>query len=242
MRRIPAFPSIPHPCTVFAVLIGMTAVLPLVLSQIGGIPLKSVASPTGIRQSLNDVLSVFVSFYPLGAVLVVMLGVSVAEKSGIVRDFIETSVRIAPPRLLTPLLLLTCMLSHLAADIGYLLILPLAPRLYLGSGRSPLLGLITAYAGVSGCYGASFALTGIDPILAGIAQESIQVADPGLVVSPAVTWLFSCSSSLILTAVLWILVDCYLEPRFTVLKKGGGNGLKSANNLPFTGIRFCWLC
>ncbi|MDX1625901.1 MAG: AbgT family transporter [Wenzhouxiangellaceae bacterium] len=170
-------------------------------------------SGTELARFLSQMVSVFTSFAPLGIVLVAMLGVGVAEHTGFINAGLRRMLGMTSPKLLTPMLILVAIVSHTAADAGYVVVIPLGAVIFYAAGRHPLAGIAAAFAGVSGGFSANFIPSAIDPMLAGITEEAGRVLEPALQVNPLVNWYFMGASSLLVIAVGWWLTDRVIEPR-----------------------------
>ena len=79
-----------------------------------------------------------------------MLGVGVADSSGFITTGLKKMLNFTPAKLLTPMLILVAIVSHTAADAGYVLVIPLGGIIFHAAGRHPLAGIAAAFAGVSG--------------------------------------------------------------------------------------------
>jgi aminobenzoyl-glutamate transport protein len=158
-------------------------------------------------------VNVFVTFPPLGVVLVAMLGVGVAESVGFLNASLKWMLNLTPRALLTPMLILVACLSHTATDAGYVLVIPLGGVIFYTAGRHPLAGIAAAFAGVSGGFSANFIPSGIDPLLAGFTQSAAQVIDPARLVNPLSNWFFMSASTALIVAIGWLLTDRVIEPR-----------------------------
>jgi aminobenzoyl-glutamate transport protein len=156
----------------------------------------------------------FITFPPLGIVLVAMLGIGLAERSGLLPALIERALRVTPQRLLTPAVVFIGIMSSMALDAGYVVLPPLAAALYHAAGRPPLAGLAAAFAGVSAGFSANLFITGLDPLLAGFTQTGAQILDPGYRVAVTANWWLMIASAFVLTAVGWWVTARYIEPRF----------------------------
>ncbi len=180
-----------------------------------GQPIKVVDLLTGkaLASFLAGMVKTFTDFHPLGVVLVALLGVGVAEHTGFINACLKGLLQITPRRLLTPMLMLVGLLSHTAADAGYVLVIPMGGVLFYAAGRHPLLGIAVAFASVSGGFSANPMVCALDPLLAGISQAGANVLDPSYVVSPLANYYFTASSSLVIVLVGWFLTDKVLEPR-----------------------------
>ena len=158
-------------------------------------------------------VTVFVTFPPLGIVLVALLGVGVAEHVGFLTAMLKGLLNITPQRLLTPMLILVGCLSHTTADAGYVLVVPLKGAQIYAAGRHPLAGIAAAFAGVSGGFSANLLPAPIDPLLQGFTQTAAQIIAPGRIVNPLSNFYFTASSTLLIVAVGWFITERIVEPR-----------------------------
>jgi aminobenzoyl-glutamate transport protein len=197
--------ALPHPGTLFAlmalavvVLSGITAQFDMAVVHPGtGEEIRPVNLMTveGLHRMLMNMVTNFTGFAPLGTVLVAMLGIGIAEGSGLIGAALRLLVISAPARLLTFVLVFAGVLSNTASEIGYVLLVPLAASIFLAAGRHPLAGLAAAFAGVSGGYSANLLLGTIDPLLAGLSEEAARIIDPEYVVNPAANYYFMAAST-----------------------------------------------
>ncbi len=207
--------ALPHPATLFAllafavvVLSGIAARLDLSVVHPGtGATVEPVSllSLAGMHRILTSLVTNFTSFAPLGTVLVAMLGIGVAEASGLIAACLKLLVLSAPKRLLTFVIVLAGVLSNTASELGYVLLVPLAAVIFLAVGRHPLAGLAAAFAGVSGGYSANLLLGTVDPLLAGLSEEAARIIDPAYLVNPACNYYFMAASTLLIAvAGTWV--------------------------------------
>ncbi len=162
---------------------------------------------------LSNMVQTFTRFHPLGVVLVALLGVGVAEHSGFINACLKSMLRLTPKGLLTPMVILVAIVSHTAADAGYVLVIPLGGVIFYAAGRHPLAGIGAAFAGVSGGFSANFIPSGIDPLLSGLTQTGVDILDPERAVNPLCNWLFTSISCVLIVAAGWFLTDKVIEPR-----------------------------
>jgi aminobenzoyl-glutamate transport protein len=182
-----------------------------------GLPLQIVDLLTAksIATFLATMVKTFTDFHPLGVVLVAMLGVGVAERTGFITAGLKALLNLTPKRLLTPMLIFVGLLSHTASDAGYVLVIPLGGVLFQAAGRHPLVGVAVAFASVSGGFGANPLVSALDPLLAGITQVSARMLDPQIVVNPLSNYYFTATSSLVIIVTGWVLTDKFIEPRIS---------------------------
>jgi aminobenzoyl-glutamate transport protein len=177
------------------------------------IRIESQVSGPALAKFLAEMVGIFTGFHPLGVVLVAMLGVGVAEHTGFITAGLKALVAHTARRLLTPVLLLVAVVSHTAADAGYVLVIPLGGLVFHAAGRHPVAGIVAAFAGVSGGYSANFIPSSVDPLLQGLSQAAAQIIAPGYQVNPLCNWWFTSVSSLLVIGVGWFLTDRVIEPR-----------------------------
>ena len=178
-------------------------------------------SGTSLTAFLSNMVTTFTGFAPLGVVLVALLGVGVAEHTGFINAGLKGLISFTPKSLLSPMLLLVAIVSHTAADAGYVLVIPLGGVIFYAAGRHPLAGIACAFAGVSGGFSANFIPSGIDPLLQGFTQSAAQILDAERVVNPLCNWLFTSMSSVLVIVVGWIITDKVIEPRLQGTKIDG---------------------
>ena len=183
--------------------------------------IQDLLTGPALASFLSNMVTTFTSFHPLGVVLVALLGVGVAEEAGFIDASIKKMLGFTPARLLTPMLILVALLSHTAADAGYVLVIPLGGVLFYAAGRHPLAGIAAAFAGVSGGFGANLVPSGIDPLLQGITQAAAGVLDPTVQVNPLCNWLFTASSSVVIVGLGWFLTERVVEPRLAGMAVDG---------------------
>jgi aminobenzoyl-glutamate transport protein len=214
---------LPDPALLFVLLLLVVWALSALLAPVAfqeidprsGQPLRVDSQLTGaaLTRFLVDLVPTFTGFKPLGVVLVAMLGVGVAERTGLIAAGLKLFVAATPPRLLTPAVLVMAIVSHSAADAGFVLVIPVAGLLYHAAGRHPLAGVAAGFAGVSGGFSANFIPSTLDPLLAGLTQAGAQLVDPQRVVNPLCNWFFTSASCLLIVGLGWLITDRVVEPR-----------------------------
>jgi aminobenzoyl-glutamate transport protein len=183
----------------------------------GRTPVRAVSllDRDGAKWVLDHLVENFTGFHPLGVVLVAMLGIGVAEKTGLIGALLKALMKITPERLLNPAMVLTGVLSSLAADAGYVVLPPVAAALYKAAGRSPLAGIAAVFAGVAAGFSANLVITSLDPLLGGLSTVGAQMLDPTYEVLPTANWYFMIVSTFVLTGVGWGVTTWFVEPRYT---------------------------
>lgn len=225
--------KLPDPAALFLILLAVIWILSALLSNVqfaeidprSGKPIQINNQLTGaaLATFLSTMVGTFTAFPPLGVVLVALLGVGVAEHTGFINASLKALLNFTPRLLLTPMLILVALLSHTAADAGYVLVIPLGGVIFYAAGRHPLAGIAAAFAGVSGGFSANFVPSSIDPLLAGLTQSAAQVINPARAVNPLSNWYFTAASCLLIMGVGWFLTDRIVEPRLKRDVKVDGN-------------------
>ncbi|MHC1703555.1 MAG: AbgT family transporter [Tenuifilaceae bacterium] len=222
--------KLPHPATLFFVL----ALLVMIASWLAYvfdysaihpvnksiIKANNLISADGIRWIFTNLEKNFVEFPPLGLVLVVMIGIGVAEGSGLFTVLVRQLVLGAPKKLITAAIITAGIFSHLASEVGYVILIPLGAMIFHALGRHPMAGFAAAFCGVSAGFGSNFLIGSVDPILAGLSTSAAQILDPTMVINPLVNYFFMATSAfMIVIAGTWI-TEKIVEPRLGVYSGG----------------------
>ncbi|MCW8346109.1 MULTISPECIES: AbgT family transporter [Vibrio] len=219
--------KIPDPAILFFWALVIVWVASAVLSNVsfdlinprtgGALEVNNLLTGEALASFLANMVTTFTGFAPLGIVLVAMLGVGVADSSGFIQTGLKKMLNFTPAKLLTPMLILVAIVSHTAADAGYVLVIPLGGIIFHAAGRHPLAGIAAAFAGVSGGFSANFIPSGIDPLLAGFTQTAAQVLDQDYVINPLSNIFFTGLSSVLVIAIGWWVTEKVIEPRLANL-------------------------
>ena len=215
--------KLPHPFNLFlffslAVLLlswiahalGVSVTHPLTGKPIAAV---NLLDRQGIQNIITKAVSNFTGFAPLGTVLVAMIGVGVAERSGLFSAALKGFVRSVPHWLITAALVFAGVNASLTVDAGYVILVPLGAVLFAQVGRHPIAGLAAAFAGVSGGFSANLFLTPVDPLLAGLTQEAARLYDPKYMVPATANYYFMIGSTFLLTLIGAAVNNWIVEPR-----------------------------
>lgn len=230
--------ALPHPAALFLIFALAVIVLSELFARSGisalhpgtgeAIRPVSLLTVSGLHQILTKMVTNFTGFAPLGTVLVALLGIGVAEASGLIGAAMRLLVLSSPRKLLTPVVVFAGIMSNVGSEIGYVLLVPLAGLIFAAAGRHPIAGLAAAFAGVSGGYSANLLLGTVDPLLAGLTEEAARIVTPDAKVSPACNYYFMFASTFVLTVVGTFVTERVVEPRLRARnpEAGGGDELK----------------
>ena len=173
---------------------------------------RSLLSAEGIRFVFSSFVDNFAGFAVVAVTLIAMAGVGVAEKAGMMAALIRKLVAVAPAGMLGYILILVGVMSSVASDAGYLILIPLGAAAFLSVGRHPLAGMAAAFAGVGAIFGANIVITPIDSMLNEITNETLR-ASGGEPINVTANYYFSIASSFLLAGVAAFVTQRIVEPR-----------------------------
>ena len=223
--------KVPHPAVIFFILAGLVILLSHLLHSLGTsvtyevvnpqthqvetatTTVNSLLSADGIRFILTSMVRNLANFGPVAIIFVVMVGVGLAEQAGLMTALIKKIVQVTPRKVVTWILVTVGVVSSVASDAGYLVLIPLGAAAFLSLGRHPLAGLAAAFAGVAGVFGVNFLITPIDGILTEITNDAIHLLDPTRSIALTANFYFAVASSLLLIVVCSLITERVVEPR-----------------------------
>jgi len=251
---------VPHPVMIFVYLIIFVVLLSALLSLLGAkvtyqaynpasgkieeatTAARSLLTIDGIRFMFTGVVPNFMGFNAVGVIIVAMVGVGVAEEAGLVKALIRKLVIVAPPKLLTYILVFVGIVSSIAADAGYLVLIPLAAAAFMSVGRHPLAGLAMAFAAVASAFMVNVLIVPVDGILTEITNDAARLVNPNVSIDLAANVWFSIASVAMLTVLIGVITERVIEPRLgpykgdyqvpgeNVLSEEEYKGLRAARN------------
>lgn len=215
--------ALPDPITLFA-LLALSVVAASWLASVFGVSAVhpgtgetvtavNLLSAEGLRRMLTEAVDNFTAFPPLGLVIVVIIGIGVTERSGLISTALRSLLQAVPDSLLTATLVFAGIMSNVAVDAGYVVVVPMGAVLFAAAGRHPMAGLAAAFAGVSAGFSANLLITSLDPLLSGLTQEGAQLLDEAYVVQPTANYWFMLASTFVLTGLGAWVTSRFVEPR-----------------------------
>lgn len=215
--------KLPDPASLFAIMAIATIFLSYIFSLLNVQALHpatqevikpfNLLSLEGIHRIILRLVKNFTDFVPLGTVLVAMIGIGVAEGAGLISTAIKGIVSLAPRKYFSFIVVFAGILSNMASEIGYVVLVPLAAILYSSVGRNPMVGMAAAFAGVSAGYSANLFLGTIDPLLAGLTEEAAHILDKNYSVNPAANYYFMVASTFFLAIIGAFVTDKIIDKR-----------------------------
>lgn len=212
---------LPNPFWLFWILAIILAVVSAFLAGVSTtnpatgavVEVESMLTAEGLRMVLGTAVTNFATFPPMATIITVLLGIAVAEKSGLIDTLLHGMVTRVPPKYLTFALAMAGMVGHVAGDAAYVTLIPLGALVFLAAGRSPLIGIVVAYVSIAAGYDASPSLTTTDVLLSGLTTAAAQTIDPAYVVTPVANYYFGLTSSVIIALAITIVTEKVLVRR-----------------------------
>ena len=235
--------ALPHPVVLFIILIGIVMVAAHLAYMMGAslsyfdassneeilVEAKTMFDFEGLRYIFNQAVDNFMGFSALGVVILAMLGVGIAEWTGLIGASLKRLLDNLPSAFLSMAVVFAGVMSSIASDVGYVVIIPLGATIFAGAGRHPIAGLAAAFAGVSGGFSANLLVGPIDALVVGIINDALASANIGYEVTVTANWYFLIVSTILLTIVGAIVTEKIVEPRL-----GEYTGSYMPDNEPLT--------
>lgn len=197
----------------------------------------SLFNADGIRYIFSSMVKNFTGYAPLGTVLVGMIGVGVAEGVGLIDACLRKVVLGAPKGMITAIVVFCGVMSNIASDVGYVVLIPLGAVVFLSFNRHPLAGIAAAFAGVSGGFSANLLLGTTDPLLGGISQSAAQMMRPDYLVAPTANYFFMCASTVLITILGTLITEKVVEPHLGKYEGEHAFKMESLTELQKKGLR-----
>lgn len=173
----------------------------------------------GLSYVVGTAIANFMNMYAIGTILIIMLAIGLMEQSGYLSMAMKSIVQATPMKLVTPVVIFLGVMSNMASDAGYVVLIPLAALMYYTLGRHPLAGLAAGFAGVSGGFSANLFVSSTDALLLPFTQAAAETGDAMAKTQLAGTlsvtsnWFFMIASTFVIIILGTIVVDKFVEPR-----------------------------
>ena len=215
--------KLPHPFMIFVYLAGLVILSSWVLSLFGvsvvdpgtneEVPVMNMLSGDGLQYILTSMVDNFAEFPPLALILILMLGIGLAQKVGLLETAMQKAISGAPSSMVTYVVIFAGVLANLASNAAYVIVPPLAALVFLNLGRHPIAGLAAGFAAAGGGFTANLFVSGTDVLLSGISTEVARSVDETLTVTPVANWFFMIASVLMIMLVGTFVTERIVEPR-----------------------------
>lgn len=223
--------KVPHPVMIFLFLIVAVFILSHILHFAGAsviqqsvdpqtdklvsttVVARSLLTTEGIRFIYTSVIPNFMNFTAVGLIIVAMIGVGVAEASGLIKALIRKLVAVSPSWAIAYILIFLGIMSSIAADAGYLVLIPLAGVAFVSVGRHPVAGVAAGFAAVAAAFTVNMLIKPLDAVLTEFTNDAIHLVNPAVSIDLTANLWFSIASVLVLTVVITLVTQRVIEPR-----------------------------
>lgn len=183
------------------------------------IEVESLLNTKGLQYIISNFVSNFVSFAPLGMILIAFIGLSVADKSGLFKALSLLKKEDSPKWISTFVLILLGVVSSLFTDLGYVFLIPLGAIIFMLQKRNPIGGVIAAFAGIAGGYGVSAFVSSFDSSLALYTTAGAKILDPKYQVSLYGNIFYILVATIIITIIGTIITEKMIVPKLSNKKE-----------------------
>ncbi|QYA35755.1 AbgT family transporter [Macrococcoides caseolyticum] len=178
----------------------------------------NLLTPEGIAKIISEAVNNFAAFPPLGLVLVVMIGVGVAEKTGYFETLMKYTIEKTPRKIIVPMIVLVGILGNAAGDAAPIVLPPIAAMVFIKLGYHPVAGLVMAYASALGGYSASLIIGMSDALIVSFTEPAAKLVDDSVPVNAVMNYYFLCVSTVVLLIAAWFVTVKITIPRFGAYK------------------------
>lgn len=220
--------KLPNPAILFLILIAILAGISAILAALKvtalhpmthkAIYIKSLLSQEGLHWILTEMIRNYINFPPLGMIIVLTLGIGLAEKAGLMDVAIKASIHSIPKKYVTFMIVFISFMSHLASDAAIVVVPPIAAMLFYSLGRHPFAGFAASLAAIYSGFTANLLIVTTDVLLSGITTQAAKIVDPAAIVTPIDNWYFMAFSVFYLSILTTIVTEKFVEPRLGTYK------------------------
>ena len=220
-----------HPALIFLIL----TLIVMIISSVGGIlnlessyytvnevsgeletqvvHINNLFNRTGIQYLISNLLTNFTSFTPLGTLILGLMGIGVAYKSGFLNTLNKMIVSVVPRKTLTYIIVLLGVICSMFYDVGYVLLIPLAAIFFIDIGRHPSAGICAAFSGITFGYGANIVANSLDSTLIAYTQTATTILDATYKVKTNGNLFFMIASTFAIAYVGMLVTERIIIPK-----------------------------
>ncbi|WP_414055819.1 AbgT family transporter [Macrococcus equi] len=216
--------KLPDPVVIFISLCGLILIASWIASLFGvqaknpadGKVVKAInlLTPDGVAKIISEAVPNFAAFPPLGLVLVVMIGVGIAEKTGYFETLMKYTIEKTPKKIIIPIIIFVGIMGNAAGDAATIVLPPIAAMVFIRLGYHPIAGLAMAYAAALGGFSASLVIGMTDALAVSFTEPATKLIDGSVKVNAAMNYYFLCASTFLLLVVAWFVTSKIVIPRF----------------------------
>ncbi|WP_255492197.1 AbgT family transporter [Cetobacterium sp. 2A] len=220
--------KLPDPVSIFVILCMLILIISYTCNKLGivathpiskeVIAVNNLLSIENLKKILVEMITVFQNYPPLGVVLIAMIGIGLADKSGLLKTLLTVVVGKVPKEMIYYTVVLMGLIFTGIGDAGFIVLPQLAALIFLNLGKNPIIGILLAYAGaaIGFCSGIFVSLN--DILITSFTVPSAQMLDQTFMRSPAMTIFFNIANAVVqMIAIAWITKNI-IEPRFPKLE------------------------
>ena len=177
------------------------------------VTINNLFNRSGLQYLVSSMINNFINFAPLGTLIVGLMGVGVAYKSGFLNAFFKTITKDKPKKVFTFLVVLLGVITSMFYEAAYVILIPIAAILFMNLGRHPSIGVCAAFAGISFGYGANIVVNGVDNALFMYTQNATKILDQNYRVSLSGNIIFMIFATLVISYLGMIITEKYIVPK-----------------------------
>ena len=177
------------------------------------VTINNLFNRTGLQYLISSMLDNFISFAPLGNLIIGLLGVGVGYKSGYLNSLFKVIGEKVPRRFITFVIVLLGIIFSMFYEVGYVILIPLAAIMFMNLGRHPSAGICAAYSGITFGYGANFIINRLDSILLAYSNKAAMVLDSSYKINIYGNIIFTVISTILLSYVGMMITERFIIPK-----------------------------
>ena len=183
------------------------------------VAVKNLLSFDGMKFLIGGATTNFISFSPLGTLLLALIGITIAEATGFIEALSKRCFKNMPKEIFTFIILFIATISSLINEVGYAILIPLAALIYFINGRNPILGIVTAFCGVAFGYGVTIFVGSMEVALMDYTRTAAWLIDENMHISLTSNLFFIIATSVIISIIGTFIIEKIIAPKIGKYKK-----------------------
>lgn len=175
--------------------------------------INNLFNRTGLQYLISNMLNNFLDFAPLGNLIIGLLGVGVAYKSGLLNSLFKMIGEKVPRKFLTFIVVLLGIIFSMFYEVGYVILIPLAAILFMNLGRHPSAGICAAFSGITFGYGANIIVNRFDSMLTLYSEKASKILDSSYNVNLYGNIIFTAISMILVAYVGMLVTEKFIIPK-----------------------------
>ena len=177
------------------------------------VTINNLFNRTGLQYLISNMINNFLSFAPLGNLIVGLLGIGVAYKSGFLNSLFKMIGEKVPRKFLTFIVVFLGIIFSMFYEVGYVILIPLAAILFMNLGRHPSAGICAAFSGITFGYGANAIVNRLDSVLLDYSNKATSILDSAYNVNLYGNVIFTIVSAFLLSYAGMIVTERFIIPK-----------------------------